>query len=335
MKVWLPYVTAGSGVDVYTALLARGLRELDCDVVCTPVPHKWQYFPWGLRRLPMPTGTDVILTNSWNGFAFARQTAKLAVVEHHCIFDSDYLAYRSAAQAVFHETMVRRFEMASFRSANAVISVSNYTARSLHRSLNVNSTKVIHNGVDTQFFCPSSFEPNKGQNTPFRLLFVGNPSRRKGADLLLPIMRSLGKGYELRYTSGLRDEELGDGDLNLRRLGRLGNLELREEYRNADLLLFPSRLEGFGYAAAEAMACGTPVVASDRSSLPEIVKHGQTGLLCSPTNPEAFAQAIRSLRDDPQLLNEMAANARSSIETHFPLNRMATAYVTLFKQLMT
>ena len=99
-----------------------------------------------------------------------------------------------------------------------------------------------------------------------------------------------------------------------------------EEYRQADVLLFPSRLEGFGYAVAEAMACGVPVVASNTSSLPELVDDGETGRLCVPEDPGSFVQAVRELAGDPQRRVSMGVAARARAVERFSLRRMASEY---------
>lgn len=333
MKVWLPYVVAGSGLDVYTKLLAKGFAEAGVDVEVTAIPHKWQYLPWRMKLLSPPDKTDVILTNSWNGFAFKRSSASLVVVEHHCVFDPAYMPYRSSAQGAFHDSLVRKFELASFNAANAIIAVSQYTANSLKNSLGVSDAVVIHNGIDTDFFCPSDGATEQSDSEPFRILFVGNPSRRKGADLLLPIMEALGDGFELVYTSGLRKDQGIRSGLRLKCLGRLSNEELRDEYRKADVLLFPSRLEGFGYAAAEAMACGTPVVTSNCSSLPEVVKNGETGLLCPIDDVDAFVAAIRQMAAHAELAENMGTAGRRWAVEGLSLDTMAASYITLFEDL--
>ena len=70
--------------------------------------------------------------------------------------------------------------------------------------------------------------------------------------------------------------------------------ELVEHYRRADAFLDTSLYEGFGFQVLEAMACGTPVVASDTTSIPELV--GDAALLCPPGDVDAFAAALRRLR---------------------------------------
>lgn len=82
-------------------------------------------------------------------------------------------------------------------------------------------------------------------------------------------------------------------------VGRVSDEELVALYRGAAAFLDPTRYEGFGYGVLEAMACGAPVVASDVTSLPEVV--GDAGLLCKPRDVEAFATALRRVLDEPRL----------------------------------
>ncbi|MFN3594090.1 MAG: glycosyltransferase [Thiobacillaceae bacterium] len=71
-----------------------------------------------------------------------------------------------------------------------------------------------------------------------------------------------------------------------------------EAYRQADALLFPSRIEGLPLTVIEAMACGLPVIAAKSASLPEVVAHGATGLLCPVDDVGAYVSAPRTLAGD-------------------------------------
>jgi glycosyltransferase involved in cell wall biosynthesis len=86
-------------------------------------------------------------------------------------------------------------------------------------------------------------------------------------------------------------------------VGRVSDEELAALYRGAVAVLDPTLYEGFGYGVLEAMACGAPVVASNVTSIPEVV--GDAGILCDPRDPAAFAAALRRLRDEPGLSAEL------------------------------
>lgn len=334
MKIWLPYIRSGSGTDVYTERLAKATVSAGHEAVVSPFAHCWQYFPWRLRLIEPPPGVEVILANTWNGFAFHRQGSKLVVVEHLCIFDPAYAPYRSLLQAVFHENLVRRFEQASLRTADALVAVSAYNAQMVQKTLGGPMAEVIHNGIDTDFFCPGQQAKTSTKDRTVRLLFVGNLSRRKGVDLLPDIMRKLGPGYELRYTSGLRTNDPYVKVPGMKPLGRLNQQQMLDAYRHADIVLFPTRLEGLPYAAAEAMACGTSVVATDCSSLPELIEDEVTGRLCPMDDVKAFAAAVSEFAAQPERLFQMGRKARKAIEKQFTLKKMAHEYIGLFENLL-
>ena len=205
MKVWLPYLRGGSGTDTFTTLLATALEERGHQAVVTRYSRIWETVAFALRAVRPPAGADVVLANSWNAFAFRMGGIPLVAVEHHCVFDPAFRSHRSPLQALFHEVLLKRFERASFRAAAAVVGVSDYTSRSVAAAFPGTTTVSILNGIDTAYFAPAkSQEARSGR--PFRLLFVGNLIRRKGADLLPRIMSALGPEFELRFTSGLRAE---------------------------------------------------------------------------------------------------------------------------------
>ena len=334
MKVWLPYTEGGSGTDVFTRMLADGLRRAGVDAVVQRFPRVFQYAPWLLRFSEPPAGTDIVLANSWNGFAFRRHNIKLVTVEHLFVLDPAMKPYRSFAQSVFHNTLVRYFEKASMSASNVQVAVSEYTAAAHYRVLRGKKPRVIRNGIDTKFFTPpeTGREPLAGRQ--MRLLFVGNLTRRKGVDLIPGILGSLGPGFKLDYAIGLRTEEALEDLPNARSLGRLDKEAVREAYRRADLLLFPTRLEGLPLVAIEAMACGTPVIASNTGPLPEVVKDGESGVLCDLDQHAKFVSAIRRLQKDPGLLLRLGENARRKAENSFSIERMVDDYIMLFEELL-
>ncbi len=237
-------------------------------------------------------------------------------MSHHCVRDPGYAPYRSFAQAAYHEGLLRFYERWSLEAADAIVAVSRHTARSLDRVYGVKDVQIVLNGLDTEFFTPGpAKEPLDGRK--FRILFVGNPIRRKGFDLLEPIMERLGDGFVLQATAGLRGQARSATNIEI--LGRLDTEGLRDAYRAADVLLFPSRFEGFGYVVAEAMACGTPAVCSDASSLPELLEEGVSGLLCPVDDVEAFAGAIRSLAESAERRAAMGEAARRYVVERFSL----------------
>lgn len=153
------------------------------------------------------------------------------------------------------------------------------------------------------------------------VLSVGRIEPYKGTDVLvraLALMRNSGD-VRLLVVGGADGEPGVDW---LRETARLGGVsgsldwrgavpqpELPRYYAAADVCAVPSLHETFGLAALEAMACGSPVVASDAGGLRGLVRHGETGLLCPPGDAIALAEALEAVLSDPQRAQHMGQAA--------------------------
>lgn len=333
MKVWLPTADYLGGQRRFCEYLAEGLTAAGQEAIVALFPVSIQYIPWALRRLTCPAGIDVVIANIWSAFALGRPGARLVVVDHLAIHDASYRPYRSASQAVFHQTILRGHVLASLRAADAVVAVSQFVAESLRGTFAAPPIEVIYNGIDTDFFHPAATGKAPLDGRPMRLLFAGDLIRRKGADLLAPIMAALGQGFELMCVVGGRGNIDLPADPMIRVRRGLTPADMREVYQWADLLLFPSRLEGFGFVAAEALACGTPVVAAATSALPEVIADGASGLLCPADDAASLAAAIRQLAADPMRLAAMGRHARADTVRRFDRSAMVGRYLALFERL--
>lgn len=218
------------------------------------------------------------------------------------------------------------------RRANQVIAVSRFAADMARQALCNVPMQVIHNGIDTTRFHPVE---RRSVGKPFQLLYVGSWMARKGVDLLAPIMRDLGDDFILRYTgraTAANDEYAMPP--NMIDIGRLSNEQVVKAMQHADAFLFPSRSEGFGLVAAEAMACGLPVIATRGSSLPEVVEDGVTGLLCPQDDVAAFVHAIRRLAADSKLWQEMSLNAVARVHRMFSEDSALAAYLQVYRDVL-
>lgn len=100
-----------------------------------------------------------------------------------------------------------------------------------------------------------------------------------------------------------------------------------------DVFALPSLWEGFGLVLLEAMAAARPVVAAASGAIPEIVVHGETGLVVPPGDEAALARALAELVGDPARARAMGEAGRRRLEERFPLERMIDAYVALYREL--
>ena len=150
-------------------------------------------------------------------------------------------------------------------------------------------------------------------------------------------MHALGPDFELRYTAEKSaTTRLTMLPANTLSLGRQKTIAaLVDVYRDADALLLPSRLEGFGLVALEAQACGVPVIATHGSALPEVIEDGVTGLLCPQDDVQAFATAARRLAENPVFWQHMGQAARARVENFFGIEVMVDRYIDIYLEALT
>lgn len=328
--VWLPAVRAGTGADVFTQRLATGLIERGMRAEITWLPPHSEYAPWTVPITPPPVWANVVHVNTWLHSRFLPTSLPVVATIHHAVHHPDARAYKGTARAVYHRYWIAPNERRVLRRADRVVAVSRFVADTAMQTLVNMPIQVIYNGIDTDRWRPGNRQ--RRADEPFRLLYVGSWKKLKGVDLLAPIMRDLGNGFELRYTSGTTAErDRQDMPDNMRDIGRLKSEDaVIAAMQEADALLFPSRSEGFGLVAAEAMACGLPVIAVQASSIPEIVGDGVTGILCRQDDVVMFANAARTLAHDGALFGKISRSARSLAAQRFSIDAMCTAYEKVY-----
>lgn len=315
MQIWMPLIATGTGAEVYADRLAEGLRARGHAVHLHKAAHRWQYAPW-LAGLRPPPGIDVTLANSWSAAAFARP-APLVTVVHHVVHDPAMTPFKSLPQRIFHRGFVLPMERAALRASARVIAISETTAAAigahLGRGPGFGPVETVLNGVDVRALTPRA--PGPRAPGKLRLLYVGKMSRRKGFDLAVAIADALGDRAELRVIGGAGDVAPPASGAKL--LGRVDDAALREAYRDADFLLFPSRQEGFGLVAAEAMACGAPVLCLSGGAVAEIAAPPLAGISAAPEDAMTLGEAALAALADPARMEAMRAEARRRAETLF------------------
>ena len=208
---------------------------------------------------------------------------------------------------------------------------------------------LVYHGLNADFarLLREQDGPAAAGNGDLRVLAVGRHVAKKGFDVLVDacaVLRSRGVpfeaaiiGQEDKHSSVVKDHiaRHGLGD-HVRLPGPMGQDELLREYRRASALCMPSRLlpddrDGIPNVLVEAMAAGTPVIASAVSGIPELVEHEVNGLLVEPEDPEALADTLLRLRDDPAFGRALAENGRETVERRFDGPRQAVRLAELFQ----
>jgi len=205
-----------------------------------------------------------------------------------------------------------------------IICISDYERRTAVNIAGISSKKlvVVKNAVSSMPPIPCGTKPTWPENK-IRLLFVGRFDYQKGVDILLSALALMGNQVHavLVGASVLKDSNTDyEFPGNVTVAGWLNPEELENYFVSADLLVAPSRWEGFGLTVAEAMRAGLPVVASRVGGLAELVEDGVTGILVPVESPPELADAILSI--DTEKMLKMGAAGRQRIADHFTITRL-------------
>lgn len=237
----------------------------------------------------------------------------------------------------FHFTAIDR---AVISNSNYVTAVSAACSNEISRFYNIqNSVDVVGNGVDTDFFCP-------GQNDAksIDVLFVGSLITKKGLTNLIEaagILKSrypkirivlAGKG-PLKATIIKLVKELQLPE-NVILFGYADRDALRKLYRCSRINVLPSNHEGLPTTILEAMACGIPVVSTPVGGIPEVVKHGETGLLVNPKQPLELANAISLLMDNREKRRQIARNALAMVKSRYEWGAICTKFESIYRSVL-
>jgi glycosyltransferase involved in cell wall biosynthesis len=216
------------------------------------------------------------------------------------------------------------WERAGNRRADYLMCYSASTEGIIRRRYGVSPDRceTIPIGVDKERFYPLNIE-----REAHSLLFLGRLESRKGVDFLIraiPGIKNILKDMRL-YIVGegvlrlsLEDFARRQGLMeNVRFLGTLPDLEVNRWYNRVSAVIIPSVFEGFGLTATEAMACGTPVIATDVDGLRDVVQNGWNGLLVRYGHMEGIREKIIHLLTNPDVQRDLSMNGRKTVEEHY------------------
>jgi starch synthase len=258
-------------------------------------------------------------------------------------------------------------EKTAYQNADGVIAVSQSMKKRVHKLYQVPSEKIriIPNGIDVNQYQP---RPNPTLLTSYRisldkpfLIFVGRITRQKGIIHLVNAIKYISPGIQIVLCAGAPDtEEIGrEMEEKVKKAQTQTSNEmiwvrqwvpksdLITLYSHASLFVCPSVYEPFGIVNLEAMACGTPVVASAIGGIPEVVTHGETGWLVpfdpidtrswEPREPEKFskdlADAVNHLLSSPEKMKAMGIKSRERVEKYFSWGGVARETLEFYKKL--
>jgi glycosyltransferase involved in cell wall biosynthesis len=290
---------------------------------------------------------DIIHTTTYNGAPPARIASilsnKPAVITVHEVLGS---SWKTAVginwlSAKLHQFLEKLIIVSKF---DCFIAVSNSTKRSLLKcKVKKEKIKVVHNGVDYDLYNPKKYIKEKskirkklGLEKNFVYTYYGRPGITKGIDFLInavPLISKKIPNSRLMLILSKSPKNRYDYILNLiNKLNIRDNITLVEPQRkenlpqyiiSSDCVVVPSLSEGFGFTAAEACALNVPVVASNTTSLPEVVSGKY--ILVEPRNPNAIAKAVEDV---------YKGKVKSKPKKLFTVNKNVENYLKIYKELI-
>ena len=251
-------------------------------------------------------------------------------------------------------------ERTAYEGADAIIAVSNGMREdvlSAYPRVDPSKVRVVHNGIDADFYSPDhdtdvlerlGVDPGRPS-----VAFVGRITRQKGVPHLLRAMRSVDPDAQLVLLAGspdtpelARETEQAVETLRAERTGvvwvstMLPREEVRQVLTHATVFVCPSVYEPQGIVNLEAMGCETAVVASDVGGIPEVVVHGETGVLVhyDPRESDVFeaglAEAINALVARPDQADEMGRAGRARAIEAFSWESIAAETVEVYRSVV-
>lgn len=350
MKVGLDARKAADfGIGAYIRNLSFRLVELypDCRFVFFHRPGEESLLPEGENVLLVPEEAGTYTIRELYALSAKSRDAGLDIYHapHYTlpyrlpcpavvtIHDLIHLLFREYLPHPLARHYARYMIGRAVREAAAVITVSRSSQKDIAAAYPdaANEVQVIPNGVEPLFtprplpeareWLASSLDLKGGY-----LLFVGNPKKHKNLDLLLQAFARLQISYpslSLVVVGGSDDQHVAlrdrARDLGIegrtRFFGRVDQETLALLYSAATVFVFPSRYEGFGLPPLEAMACGAPVAASARSSIPEVL--GPAAAYFSPDSTDSLMTALCGLLDNRERRERLVriGRARSTLFT--------------------
>jgi glycosyltransferase involved in cell wall biosynthesis len=197
--------------------------------------------------------------------------------------------------------------------ADRIIVLTSFHRRTfLESGVDASRLVLTPTGVDGELFRPRPRENAK----PFRVLFTGQLSQRKGLSYVLEgFRRAALPGAELLLVGPLLGSaRIWKDSPGVRYMGPVNYREMPAQYQASDVYVLPSLVEGLPQTVLEAMASGLPVVVSENTAGPEIVTDGVNGYVVPIRDPAAIAERLRELYEDDNGRRSMGANARARAE---------------------
>ena len=242
--------------------------------------------------------------------------------------------YADWLQRWLYYRVVHGVEKGILRRLDAVLANSQFTAKTIAAAyaIPVERLFVCYKSVDIENWRAEISKRGEREAEGIkRILFVGTNMQRKGLPTLIKSAPKIISQFpDVEFLIAGEDKTIPVleklcRELNVERnfhfLGWKSQTELMDEYARADVFVLPSLTEALGVALLEAMAAGLPVIGSDAGGIPEIIRHGENGLLVSPDQPAELADAVLRILSDREFAAHLVERGYENLQ-RFDLKKM-------------
>jgi glycosyltransferase involved in cell wall biosynthesis len=247
-------------------------------------------------------------------------------------YDSLGASYEHAAGPRWLERLKWRMNRAVFRRARRLVAWSEWARRGLAEGYGVDAGRVTVIPPGTHVSAWTSPTARRLHAGPMRILFVGGDARRKGGVLLLEAFRALRGTLEMELDMVTRTPLDSGPGVRVHRGVAANSDALRRLYHEADVFCLPTEGDCLPLVLAEAAASGLPSISTTIAAIPEIVRHGETGLLIEPRDLEGLVAALRRMSVDGALRLRMGERAAALAIAEHDAGRNALLLLSLVKQ---
>ncbi|MCE9608899.1 MAG: glycosyltransferase family 4 protein [Chthoniobacter sp.] len=287
-------VFTGLAIDLYQRFATRHALESRC-------LWGWSNHHLAAFQKAKSAGISVILESGSTHFTWARDALAAEYARHGTRWETPLM--RKVAPR-----MLAEYEIADFICVPNTFVARTYEEHGIPRSkLAINAY-----GMDFDFWSGAS-----GKMTPerrFTVIFAGQFMLRKGVAYLMEAWQRLGlRDAELWIAGAILDDArsyLSDLPENVKLLGCLSPIELRDIYRSCDVFILPSLEEGMARAALEAMAAGLPLIVTPETGVDDVVRHGEDGWVIPSKSTDAIIAALIEAAEDRTATERRGQSAR-------------------------
>lgn len=301
-------------------------------------------FGWTLNRLVRRERFDIVHGNAEESFFsswICRRHNAIPFFTSHAPYVPGTGIFRALWRPIsFLKTVNPYLLRSAARRAKKIITFSRFSRNLVIAGLGQRwqgRAGVIPGGID-----PSWFDVRRNPSEKPELVFWGRMEDEKGIPELLDALAIVVKKIpEIKLTLVGEGNRVEDYKRKVRKLGLIpkvvlpGWLSMKEVQKlsaTANIAVFPSRIESFGLAVAEALGAGVPVIAGNAGALPEVVEDGVTGTLVAPRDPKALANAICAVLENEEKFRCMAERGRETARQKFSWDSAAVQLIGLYRQ---